>query len=253
MRYPTGLKVLAGVFGVGVVILIAGRQWREARELFAAAVFAGAIVAIGLWRMRPRQGALEAEANRLGLRYSARDPFGLLDEPFALLRWSQRSYGRLDNVLWGTWRGLQVRAFEYEYSDGEDERRAFSCAMVAITGGWPTLVIRPESLATRIADVAVPDVAFESEAFDRGFSVRCEDRRFASALVDARLMAWLLSLQPRWGFEIEGPWVFGYRERGQPWELEGVLQTRATFVDKIPRVVASLFPEAVPPRPDVVR
>ena len=253
MRYSTGLKVLAGVFGFGLLMLIAGRQWREARELFAAALFVGAIVAIGLWRRRPRQGAFAAEADRLGLRYSATDPFGLLDEPFALLRWSQRSYGLLDNVLWGTWRGLQVRTFEFEYSEGEDDRRAFSCAMVAFPGGWPTLVIRPESLATRVADVAAPDVAFESEAFDRAFSVRSQDRRFASALVDARLMAWLLSLEPRWGFEIDGPWILGYRERVQPWELEGVLQTLATFVDKIPRVVASLFPEALPPRPDVVR
>jgi hypothetical protein len=106
MRYPTGLKVLAGVFGVGPVILIAGRQWREARELFAAAVFAGAIVAIGLWRMRPRQGA---EANRLGLRYSARDPFGLLDERFALLRWSQRSYGRTSWTSSATRRSWRTR------------------------------------------------------------------------------------------------------------------------------------------------
>lgn len=253
MRYSTGLKVLACVFGAGLLILVAGRQWREARELLAGALFVGAIVAIGLWRLRPRRGAFEAEADRLGLRFSAEDPFGLLDEPFALWRRSQRSYGRLDTVLWGTWRGLQVRAFEYEYSAGEQDRRRFSCAMVAIPGGWPRLVIRPESLATRVVDVAVPDVAFESEAFDRAFSVRCEDRRFASAFVDARMMDWLLSLEPPWGFEIDGPWILGYRERVQPWELEEVFATLAAFVDRTPRVVPSMFPEALPPRPDRAR
>jgi hypothetical protein len=252
MRYSTGLKILAGVFGAGLLILIAGRQWHEARELLAGALLVGAIMAIGLLRLRPRRGAFDAEARRLGLNFSPKDPFGLLDEPFALLRWSQRSYGRLDNVLWGPWRGLQVRAFEYEYSAGEDDRRAFSCAMVAIPGGWPTLVIRPVSLASRLADVAAPDVAFESEAFDRAFSVRCEDRRFASAFVDARMIAWLLSLEPQWGFEIDGPWILGYRDRVQPWELESVLETMAKFIDTIPRVVTSMFPEALPPRPDLL-
>jgi hypothetical protein len=253
MRYSTGLKVLAGIFAVGLLMLVAGRQWREARELLAGALFVGAIFAIGLLRVRPRRGAFEGEARRLGLRFSARDPFDLLDEPFALMRWSQRSYGKLDNVVWGTWHGLQVRAFEYEFSVSEDDRRMLSCAMVAIPGGWPTLVIRPESFVTRVADVAVPDIAFESEAFNRAFAVRGKDRRFANAFVDARMMEWLLSLEPRLGFEIEGPWLLGYRDRVQPWELEGVLATIETLLDSIPRAVASMYPEAVPPRPDLVR
>jgi hypothetical protein len=253
MRHSTGLKVLAGIFAVGLLFLIAGRQWQEARELSATALVVGGIVALGFWRLRPRRDAFEAEANRLGLRHSAKDPFGLLDEPFDLWGSSQRSFGTLDNVLWGTWRGLQVRAFEYEYSAGEDDRCEFSCAMVAIPGGWPALAIRPESLASRLADVAVPEVAFESEAFDRAFSVRCDDRRFASAFVDARMMAWLLALEPRWGFEIDGPWILGYRDRVRPWEIEGVLETVATFVERIPRVVGSLFPQTLPPRPDIVR
>ena len=149
MRYSTGLKVLAGIFAVGLLMLIAGRQWREARELLAGALFVGAILAIGLLRVRLRRNAFESEARRLGLRFSAKDPFDLLDEPFALMRYSQRSYGKLDNVLWGTWRGLQVRAFEYEFSVSEDDRRMLSCAMVAIPGGWPALAIRPASFVIR--------------------------------------------------------------------------------------------------------
>jgi hypothetical protein len=253
MRSSTALRVLAGVFAFGFLVLIAGRNWREARELLAGGLFVGAILVVGLVRARPRRDAFETEARRLGLRFSARDPFDLLDEPFALTRWSQRSYGNLDNVVWGTWHGLPVRAFEYEFSASEDDRRELSCAMVAIPRGWPALVIRPESFVTRVAHVAVPDIAFESEEFNRAFSVRGEDRRFASAFIDARMMAWLLSLEPRWGFEIEGPWLLGYRDRVRPWELESVLETVATLLDKIPPAVSSLFPASVPPRPDVLR
>lgn len=251
MRYATALKVLVGIFAVGLLLLIAGREWREARELLAGALFVGVIIAVGLLRVRPRRNAFDAEARSLGLRYSAKDPFDLLDEPFALMRWSQRSYGKLDNVVWGTWHGLQVRAFEYEFSVSEDDRRMLSCAMVAIPAGWPTLVIRPESFITRVADAAVPDIAFESEAFNRAFAVRGDDRRFANAFVDARMIEWLLSLETRWGFEIEGPWLLGYRDRVQPWEFEGVLATMEAMLDRVPRALGSMYPEATPPRPDV--
>ncbi len=204
MRYSTGLKVLAGVFVAGLLILVAGRQWREARELLAGALFVGAILAIGLLRVRPRRSAFQTEARRLGLRFSAKDPFDLLDEPFALMRWSQRSYGTLDNVVWGTWHGapgagVRVRVQcergrppDALLRDGRDP------------GGWPALVIEPESFVTRVADAAAPDIAFESEAFNRAFAVRGEDRRFANAFVDARMMEWLLSARTTMGVRDRG-------------------------------------------------
>jgi hypothetical protein len=65
------------------------------------------------------------------------------------------------------------------------------------------------------------------------------------------MMEWLQSLGRRWGFEIDGRWVLGYRDQVQPWEIESVLETVETFIRTIPRAVTSLYPEAVPPRPDV--
>jgi hypothetical protein len=121
----------------------------------------------------------------------------------------------------------------------DDERRLLSCVQIAIPGGWPTLVIRPETGFTRVADLAVPDIAFEAEIFNRAFAVRCHDRAFASALVDPRMMEWLLSLDPRWSFEIDGRWILGYRDQVQPWEIEVVLETVESFISRIPRAVAS--------------
>ena len=38
----------------------------------------------------------------------------------------------------------------------------------------------------------------------------------------------------------------------QPWEIDEVLETLATFLRKVPRAVGSLYPqEPIPPRPDV--
>jgi len=251
VRRTTAFKVLLGVLAGGALILVAGGEWRQARELVATAVVIGLFLALVRWRDRPRHGAMEAEAQRLRMRFSVEDRFGLLDQPFQLFRSTRGSYGEIENVLSGSWRDLEVRAFDHSYSVSEHERRLLSCAQIAIPGGWPALVIRPETGLTRLVDVAVPDIAFESEAFNRAFEVRCHDRAFASALVDPRMMEWLQSLGHRWGFEIDGRWILGYRDQVRPWEIESVLETVETFIHKIPRAVTSLYPEAIPPRPDV--
>jgi hypothetical protein len=251
VRRTTAFKVLLGVLVGGALILIAGREWRQARQLVATAVVIGLFLALLRWRDRPRQGSMEAEAGRLRMRFSAEDRFGLLDQSFQLFRSTRRSYGEIENVLSGAWHDLEVRAFDHSYSVSENERRALSCAQIAIPGGWPALVIRPETGLTRLVDIALPDIAFESEAFNRAFAVRCHDRAFASALVDPRMMEWLQSLGHRWSFEIDGRWILGYRDQVLPWEIEAVLETIETFIRRIPRAVMSLYPEAIPPRPDV--
>jgi len=185
------------------------------------------------------------------MRFTAEDRFGLLDQPFQLFRSTRPFYGEVENVVSGSWHDLEVRSFDHSYSVSDDERRLLSCVQIAIPGGWPTLVIRPETGFTRVADLAVPDIAFEAEVFNRAFAVRCHDRAFASALVDPRMMEWLLLLDPRWSFEIDGRWILGYRDQVQPWEIEVVLETVESFISRIPRAVASPVPEAMPPRPDL--
>ena len=250
MRRSTAVKALFGVLGFGLAILVAGREWQAARELLAASLVVGVFLAVAGLRARPRRRAMQAEARRLGLAFSAT---GRLDdvEAFALFGPTTRVCAEVENVLSGGWHGRSVRLFDYSYSESEDEQRLLSCAWVAIEEAWPNLVIRPETVATRLFGVALPDIQFESDRFNRAFAVRCEDRAFATALLDARMMEWLLALGHRWSFEIQARRILAYRDQVQPWEIEGVLQTLETFVEKIPRAVRSLYPAAVPPRPDV--
>ncbi len=255
MRRTTALKILA----YGYLFLLAGALLTEQgrqdlRQFLAAGVIIGFIVAVAWFRDRPRAGAMQAEARRLGLRYSEKDTFGLLDEHFLLFRRTRRSYGEVDNVLFGTWHGFEVRVFDYEYMISENNWRKLSAAVIAIPGGWPTLAVRPETLVTAAGDqLALPGIEFESEMFNRAFDVRSDDAAFASALIDARMMEWLLEHAPRPGFEISGGWILGYRDQVQPWQLDSVLAMLESFVDRIPRAVRSLYPEALPPRPDAYR
>ncbi|HZD18754.1 MAG TPA: hypothetical protein VE669_11490 [Actinomycetota bacterium] len=254
MKRTTAFKVLAAGYLLIVVGSLASEQGREnLPALLFGGLVVGFFVYLAFLREEPRREALRAEARRLGLSFSREDPSGIIDIPFDLFGRTRRSYGALSNVLSGSWESFQVRAFDYTYSVSEDEVRECSCAMVAIPGGWPALAIRPETPLTSIADhLALPDIGFESERFNRTFEVSSDDRRFASAVVDARMMSWLLSLVPRCGFEIRGRWILAYRDRVQPWEIGSVLSLVSDFVDRIPGAVRSLFPEALPPRPDAM-
>jgi hypothetical protein len=173
--------------------------------------------------------------------------------PFALIRRSRRTFREVDNVLWGHWGDLEVRVFDYAYQESEDEWRRFTGAMAAVAEGWPALVIEPGHLPTSPHLLGLGTIELESERFNRTFQVRCADRRFANAFVDARMMEWLLGLTAGWGIEVSAPWILGYREQPKPREIESVLVTLASFVKRIPKVVHSLYPagsSSIAPRPD---
>ena len=138
------------VFALGNAFRSGGGE--DARILLAGALAMAGIMGLIWFRKQPRRRALEAEARRLRLEYSEGDASRILHQPFALFQWTRAAYGDLDNVLSGSWRGFEVRCFDYAYARTEQEPRRLSCAMAAIPPGWPTLVIQPETLATTIAD-----------------------------------------------------------------------------------------------------
>jgi hypothetical protein len=222
-----------------------------------ALIFVGLVGAILLgvwlsWYLREkRRKELALAARQLGLSFSARDPFGCLGYPFALLR---RGDGRgVENVLWGTWQGMPVRAFDYWYyeeerdSKGRRSRRyhRFSCAVTEIEAACSPLRLERENLLTRLADhLALRDIEFESEEFNRRFNVKGEDRRFAHAFVDARMMAWLLTVPGEFSFEVCGRWLLCSSRRRAPFDLVPLLGTLRGFRERVPRVVFDLYPLA---------
>ena len=68
------------------------------------------------------------------------------------------------------------------------------------------------------------------------------------------MMEWLLGLSNGWGFEVSDPWILGYLDQPKPEEVESLLATLASFVERIPPVVRSLYPlppSPLPPPPSV--
>lgn len=167
------------------------------------------------------------------------DPFGLVDERFRIFRRGEER--RCTNVLSGEWKGLRIRYADYEYwLRGKRAQTSYrSIVLFELPIDAPRTSIRRENVLTRTADAAgVEDIDFESEEFNRTFRVSGDDPEFARALVDARMMAWLLDEAKHSGFELRGSVaILYYVLFTDPNDLDWFLDRAIGFRDHIPRVV----------------
>jgi hypothetical protein len=215
--------------------------------IYAVAVVAFALAsAVGTWRRAQRRQDIRAVARRAGLQYSQEDPFDCTRVGFGLFR---KGDGRgAENVLWrDAPDGHTYRAFDYWYydqdSEGHKTYHRSSCAMALVGSSWPDISITREGLLSKVAGaVAGGDIDFESEEFNRLFVVRCHDRRFATALLDARLIELLVGTRGELSFEIKGRWLLVSAPPVKPSLVPGLIGVAEAFVEAIPKVVWELYP-----------
>ncbi|MDP9330953.1 MAG: hypothetical protein M3P11_09985 [Actinomycetota bacterium] len=216
-----------------------------------ALALVGAVAYITYAVAKKRREAFATMARQLGLSYAAKDPFNVIAEPFALF---EKGDGRgAENMLWGTWQSLELRAFDYWYyeestdSHGRTSRNyyRFDCAIVPIDAACVRLTITHETLFTRLADaLTFHDIEFESEAFNKAYNVKSADKKFANDLIDARMMSWLLAHGDGYSFEVVGEEVLCYCKKIQPAAFLPLLGTAKAFLDTVPKVVTSLYPRS---------
>ncbi|MBA3738950.1 MAG: hypothetical protein H0W97_10345 [Actinobacteria bacterium] len=213
-------------------------------------VMAGGVITYQHQRKLERQRELRSLALGQRLEFSIEDPFDTTGEPFSLF---QKGDGRgVENVMWGFWQGLEVRAFDYWYyeesSDSNGHRtrsyRRFDCLITLVDAVCPPLQISEENVLTRFAGaLTFRDIGFESEEFNRRFHVNGPDERFATAFCDARMMDWLLRHGEGYGFEVAGDRLLCWTDRVSPAEMVRLMGTAKTFREQIPAVVRSLYPK----------
>jgi hypothetical protein len=206
--------------------------------------------AIGAWLRARRQADAEAIARRAGLEFSAEDPFDITRISFALFR--KGDGNGAENVMWRTAEnGRPVRAFDFWYyvehrghSGGTVKSYEwFTCATTLVGGNWPPLLIHREGLLDKVIDAGIgDDIDFESDEFNKTFVVRCEDRRFATALIDPRMMELLLKTKGELSFELRGRWLLVWVSKAPPALMPGLLHICDEFVERIPKVVWDLYP-----------
>jgi hypothetical protein len=250
----TAKMALIAVAGVaaGLLFTVLAVAGDERAVFVTLALYVGGIALVTLYRKFSRRSAVEREARRLGLSFARRDPFRVLDADFhPFLRFGKLpGTQRVENVVWGVRDGREVRAFDYR-RPAEDEIR-YSCAMVRIPDGWPSLLVRrhgPLDVARNAA--GLQRIEFELGEFNRRFEVRSDDRRLASAVIDQRMIGWLLESDPALGFQLQEGWLLAWMPQLPPYELERTLNTVEGFHERIPRAVWSLYGDGSPARPDL--
>ena len=250
----TAKMALIAVAGVAAALLftVLAVAGDERAVFITLALYVSGIALVTLYRKLSRRSAVEREARRLGLSFSRRDPFRVLDADFhPFLRFGKLpGTQRVENVVWGVRDGREVRVFDHRMS-AEDEIR-YSCAMVRIPDGWPSLLVRrhgPLDVARNAA--GLQRIEFELDEFNRRFEVRSDDRRLASAVIDQRMIGWLLESDPALGFQLQEGWLLAWMPQLPPDELERTLTTVEGFHERIPRAVWSLYGDGLPARPDL--
>lgn len=213
--------------------------------LFCGGVLLVALIAyLAYAAQRARRQGFQRMATQLNLSYSQHDPFGVLGYPFTLFtRGDER---KLENVVSGAWQEVNVIAFDFMYAEGSGKSRTeyfFDCAIVPIDAHGPRLVIEHENLMTSLAGaLSFHDQQFESEAFNRAYRVHCDVPKFASDVLDARMMQWLLDNGSGFIFEVVGDRALIAGPRIKPPELLGLLGVARGFAQHVPKVVSSLYP-----------
>ena len=252
MRVRTSRTILlwlAVVFLGGMLLLPLAGDAAAKRELPAQVAtwgFIGLLFFLGWWfKVRPRRELHQAQARSLGLRSAPGDPLGYFQRPFALLGHAAGAKD-IENTSWGTWRGMEVVVIDYWFARTSDPSRSdyryFTCAATPVPAEWPDLSIVPEGFGSRLAtSMGGHDIEFELESFNRAFEVRSGDPRFAHALIDARMMSWLHELPPDTGFEILVGVLMCRTPRRLDRDMTWALETMATFLERVPPVIGSLF------------
>jgi hypothetical protein len=248
----TILLWLAVVFLGGMLLLALTGDPGARRELPAQVVawgMIGLLLFAGWWfKVRPRRELHRDQARRLGLRSAPGDPFGYLDRPFALLGHAAGAKD-VENTSWGSWRGREVVVLDYWFARSSDpsrsDHRSYTCASTPVPARWPDLSIVPEGFGSRLAtSLGDRDIEFELGSFNRSFEVRSDDPRFAHALIDARMMTWLQELPSGTGFEIADGTLLCRTPRRAEGDATWALETMATFLERVPPVIESLFGSA---------
>jgi hypothetical protein len=155
----------------------------------------------GMIQARKRLEGLFELAQRLGLKFSAVEDYGLADRYGFLNQLAQGENRYARNVLSGTYQQNQVLAFDYHYetySQGKNGRQThhhwFSFFILTLPAVFPDLTIRRENFLTKVAEAfGYQDIKFESAEFSRAFCVRSPDKKFAYDVCNAQMMEYLLA------------------------------------------------------------
>jgi hypothetical protein len=214
--------------------------------VWLAALVAVVVAAIVRSRVRSRrQRALLQLCLDAGVGFSVFDPFGEI--AFLPFPWfASTGEQRIENVVWDR-ADERVRVFDYRRSRS-DRHSALerTCAMVAMPFAVPTIAVLPRGESDEMLEFApARSVPLELEAFERRFDARGDDPRAVVALLDQRMMQTIMRLPLHVAIYAREDRMLLVAPMLPPPEVLVLLRVASELAERVPRVVASLYP----PRP----
>ncbi len=201
--------------------------------LLAAAL----VILIALWaqsyskkQREAREAAMRGLARQLDLQYvpiaestgclglgatTFIDPFDMLisDTPKLLENFEgfspfgRGSSRRIEHLLEGKKGDEQWTIFDYQYtiSTGKSSTtHHFGIVAVTIPLVLPRLEIHPAGVLDKIGGwLGAKDIQFESDEFNREFTIHCSDERRAFEIIDPQMMDYLMGI-PRYSIQFDG-------------------------------------------------
>jgi hypothetical protein len=155
--------------------------------------------------------------------------------------------GRVNDAMEGTWHGVEVRLLSLAWHTAKtNQNEHWWLGLTPIDARTsPLHVGKAPPDEGSIDELRLDRVTFELEDFNRQWLVYAADRRVANAIVDQRMMAWLMGSSGQFDYELADGWLMVMREdlraSPSPYEVEPVLAALLAFRDQIPPVASSLF------------
>jgi len=156
--------------------------------------------------------------------------------------------GRVNGAMEGTWRGADVRLLSLAWHTAKtNQDEHWWLGLTPIDAHTSPLHIGKVPPDDRSIDkLDLERVTFELGDFNKQWLVYAADPHVATAVVDQRMMQWLMTSHPQWDYELADGWLMVMREdlRASPseYEVEPVLEALLAFREQIPRAASSMFP-----------
>jgi hypothetical protein len=128
-----------------------------------------------------------------------------------------------------------------DWDDAYEAPTWVACVAGRIPFDAPLLVVEPRPWVT--ADPLGPLTVWTSEsgAFERRYRIRTSDRLFAAALLDQRMLEWILGLEGSWRLEVGGGWgMVTHGDLMDPRMLERSVEVFRSFLARIPGAATSM-------------
>jgi Protein of unknown function (DUF3137) len=218
------------------------------RLLLLLAGFAVAGVA-AWWRARgrvDREHRLLRLCQRAGLDFAPIDPFP--DTTWVVHPRFAHPEQRALNVVWNRDADDGVRVFDLWYVErladdgGHDVPRSATCAVVPVGCACARLTVVPRGTEDAGAGSGDEAVEMELDEFNRRFRVRSDDRRFAFAFLDQRMMQTLLGLPEGVLLDAFDETVVLWAPRLEPERVLLLFEAARAVGEHVPHVVADLYP-----------